>query len=118
MLKLPLLKWQDMYLTYNFLKKDPYRNVLKEKVQQSIWTPLYSLSLLKDSDLFETASNFFVERVGKPKMSNEANETYPGNENSLTATKKLKMTSAWFSRFIFLVTLGISSSSPACSLSS
>ena len=78
------LKWEDLYLTYNFLNSNPHRNVLEERVKKNIWMPLYSLSMLKDADLFETASNVFVERVGKPHISNEENETYSGNENYIT----------------------------------
>ena len=79
------LKWEDLHLTFNFLNKNPKRNVVTRTMQDQIWIPhLRFRSLLKKDDLQETVRNFFVERRGKATMQNEMNETYAGDENALT----------------------------------
>ena len=79
------LKWKDTHLKFSFLNSNPQRNIIPEEIRQELWTPdLHFLSVLKKSDIFETAHNFFVEKKGLATMIEDRNEIYSGDENILT----------------------------------
>ena len=68
------VKWRDRYLEYNFLNSDPKRNVVTDDEKNKIWIP--SLQFLTVSEKDITTRNFFVEKISKPSMPDEVNETY------------------------------------------
>ena len=75
------LMWRDQHLNFNFLKDNQAKNII---TNDNIWRPRTQLLELKEQDLLN--SQFFVEKGGRPRLSNHSdslwnNETYEGKDN-------------------------------------
>ena len=82
-----ILEWQDLNLSFNFLKDNYNYNAITDP---EVWRPNIRISLLKGSDEFPKIvdEKFLVKKKALPNLSNDVdllsfNETYPGAENSL-----------------------------------
>ena len=77
------LSWKDPYLTYNFLNSNAKKNMVPLESQEKIWIPDVRFLSIKKDEKYETAKNFFIQKKGGAKITNEVNETYDGAKNKL-----------------------------------
>ena len=82
------LKWNDLHLTFSFLKEDTRQNIISKDLWTHFWTP--NIRYLNDKDeVRDKELEIAVERQGIPTMqpdknSLHANETYPGSQNAIS----------------------------------